>query len=65
VDTPARGVVYEAGGSVEPGWLDRGARIARAAGERWRMPVEVVGEDPADRSAWLDAMRGAVDRVLS
>jgi uncharacterized protein YbjT (DUF2867 family) len=49
VDTPVRGVVYEAA-------LDEGRSIASDASERWRIPVEVV--EPAG-----DA-RAAVDRLL-
>jgi uncharacterized protein YbjT (DUF2867 family) len=48
VDTPVRGVVYEAG---TPG----GEAIARAAAQRWQIPVEIV---PAGGA------RAAVDRLL-
>jgi nucleoside-diphosphate-sugar epimerase len=64
VDTPVRGVVYEAAGSVEPGLLDAGSAIVRRAEKTYRMPGQVVAEDPA-RGAWLEAMRAAVGRVLS
>jgi hypothetical protein len=64
VDTPVRGVVYEAAGTVEPELLGAGAAAVRSAAERWRMPAEVVEQDPADREAWLAAMRAAVDRLL-
>ena len=36
--------------------LERGAEIVRDAGERWRIPVAVVDEDPGDWEAWTDAM---------
>jgi hypothetical protein len=64
VDTPVRGLVYEAAGTVEPHLLADGAATVRAAAERWRMPAEVVEADPADHAAWLAAMRAAVDRLL-
>jgi hypothetical protein len=64
VDSPARGLVYEAGGSVEPNLLEQGAALVRAAGSTYRMPVQVVDQDPADRAAWLAAMRTAVTRLL-
>jgi hypothetical protein len=64
VDTPVRGVVYEAAGSVDPDLLAAGAELVGEASERWRMPAEVVGTDPADHAAWLGAMRDAVERVL-
>jgi uncharacterized protein YbjT (DUF2867 family) len=41
VETPVRSFVYEAGGTVVPGNLERGAAIVRAAGERWRIRVAV------------------------
>ncbi len=36
VDTPVRGIVYEAAGTVEPALLAQGAAAVRAAAERWR-----------------------------
>jgi uncharacterized protein YbjT (DUF2867 family) len=48
VDTPVRGVVYEAA-------LADGEPIARDAAERWQIPVEIV--EPG-------AARSAVDRLL-
>ncbi len=64
VDTPVRGVVYEAAGTVDPELLGAGAAAVRAAAERWRMPAEVVEQDPADHEAWLAATRAAVSRLL-
>jgi uncharacterized protein YbjT (DUF2867 family) len=43
VETPVRGFAYEAFGSVDAYLLERGAGLVRAAGERWRIPVEIVG----------------------
>jgi uncharacterized protein YbjT (DUF2867 family) len=64
VDTPVRGFVYEAAGTLEPELLRGGAEAARAAAERWRLPVEVIEQEPADHEAWLTAMRAAVGRLL-
>jgi nucleoside-diphosphate-sugar epimerase len=64
VDTPVRGLVYEAAGSVDPDLLAAGAGAVRDAAARWRIPVEVVEENPSDREAWLGAARGAVGRLL-
>jgi nucleoside-diphosphate-sugar epimerase len=64
VDTPVRGVVYEAAGDADPAVLERGAAIVRAAATTYRMPAEVVDSDPAGREEWLAAMRAAVGRVL-
>jgi uncharacterized protein YbjT (DUF2867 family) len=65
VDSGARGLVYEAAGSVDPDLLAQGAELARQAGRVNSMPVAVVGADPADHAAWLAAARTAVDEVLS
>jgi uncharacterized protein YbjT (DUF2867 family) len=43
VETPVRRFVYEAVGSVDPAILERGSSIVRAAGERWHIPVDVIG----------------------
>ena len=64
VDTPVRGFVYEAAGSVEPALLAHGAAAVRDASERWRLPAEVVEADPADHPGWLTAMTAAVGRLL-
>jgi nucleoside-diphosphate-sugar epimerase len=57
VDTPVRGVVYE-------GALPQGEQVARTAAETWQIPLEVLDADPLDHAAWLQAARGAVDRLL-
>jgi uncharacterized protein YbjT (DUF2867 family) len=65
VDTPVHGLVYEAAGSVDDGLLASGATVVREASSRWRIPVEVVDEDPSAHSEWLAAMTAAVARVLT
>jgi uncharacterized protein YbjT (DUF2867 family) len=65
VDTPVRGLVYEAAGSVEPTLLKRGADIVRLASGTWHIPVEVVTVDPASQGEWVDAMKAGVAGVLS
>jgi hypothetical protein len=57
VDTPVRGVVYE-------GMLPEGEAIARAASERWQIPLEVLDGDPL-ADDWLSAAVAAVDRLLA
>jgi hypothetical protein len=64
VDTPVRGVVYEAAGSADGGLLAEGAAIVREASARWRIAAEVVEEDPSSHAEWLEAMTAAVGRVL-
>ena len=65
VDTPVRGVVYEAAGSVDPARLAGGAALVRHAAETHRIPVELVVQDPADHVRWLEAAVGAVQAVLT
>jgi nucleoside-diphosphate-sugar epimerase len=64
VDTPVRGVVYEAAGSVAPDLLESGAAAVREASVTWSIPAEVVEASPEDPEAWLAAMTGAVRRLL-
>jgi uncharacterized protein YbjT (DUF2867 family) len=56
VDTPVRGVVYEAAGSVDDGLLASGAGIVRDAWRVWRIPVEVVPTERSDPIAWANEM---------
>jgi uncharacterized protein YbjT (DUF2867 family) len=64
VDTPVRGVVYEAAGSMAPEPLAGGAAAVREASARWSIPAEVVEAEPDDRERWLAAMTAAVGRLL-
>ena len=64
VDTPVRGVVYEAAGSLGPELLAGGAAAVREASATWSIPAEVVESDPRDPEAWLAAMTGAAERLL-
>ena len=42
VETPVRGFVYEAFGTVDPAVLAGGAAIVERAAQTWRIPVEVA-----------------------
>jgi uncharacterized protein YbjT (DUF2867 family) len=64
VDTPVRGVVYEARGTIEPEILAGGVRRAQAARDTWRIPVAVLEADPGDPRAWTEAAAGAVEGLL-
>lgn len=65
VDTPVRGFVYEAGGSVDPEILRIGAVAVREASARWRIPAGVIETAPADHEAWTREAVAATQRVLS
>ncbi len=64
IDTPVRGFVYEALGSVPKERLQGGETIVRAAGARWRLPVEIIKCDPAELPLWTQEMSGAAARLL-
>lgn len=64
VDTPVRGLVYEAAGPAGTDVLGAGAQIVREASSTWHIPVQVVSTDPADHQGWLGAMREAVNATL-
>ena len=55
VDTPVRGLVYEARG---------GEAVVRRAHATWNIPLAVVETPPADCAAWRAAARCAVARLL-
>ncbi len=65
VDTPVRGFVYEAAGSVRAELLERGAEVVRQAGRRHRMPAAVVEAHPEQRQLWLREALVGVDDVLA
>jgi hypothetical protein len=65
VDTPVRGFVYEGAGAAGAPILREGARIARSAAERWRIPVEVVSASPSRVEEWRGAMAAVATRIAS
>jgi uncharacterized protein YbjT (DUF2867 family) len=65
VDTPVRGVVYEAAGRVDPDLLEAGAEIVRTASRTWRIPVEIVAATPNDPADWSQEMADVALRLLS
>jgi uncharacterized protein YbjT (DUF2867 family) len=60
VDTPVHGFVYDGKGTVPADSRRAGAELVRAAGERWRIPVEIVEHDAAGWRGWVDAVRAAI-----
>jgi|SRR3954447_12356759 hypothetical protein len=64
VDTPVRGVVYEAAGLLPAGVSERGRAVAAAAHETWRIPLELLEAHPADHAGWRIAAGAAVARLL-
>jgi nucleoside-diphosphate-sugar epimerase len=64
VETPVRGFVYEAAGSVEAGVLDGGVRAVEAAASTWRIPVETVTAEASDPDRWVSEMAAAAGRLV-
>ena len=64
VDTPVRGLVYEAAGSVMADRLREGEGIVTRAARRWRIPVELLDHDPADPGGWATAAEAAMRRLV-
>jgi uncharacterized protein YbjT (DUF2867 family) len=56
VETPVRGFVYEAAGSVDPALLARGRKAVEAAADTWQIPVAFVLVDPSDSSTWEEPL---------
>jgi uncharacterized protein YbjT (DUF2867 family) len=65
VDTPVRGVVYEAVGSVDAAVLAGGAAIVEQASRTWRIPVEIVTAERSDPAAWSQGMANVALELLS
>ena len=61
VDTPVRGVVYEAVGSVDSAVLAGGAELGGTASRTWRIPVRVAIAEQNDPDEWSEEM---VDMAL-
>jgi uncharacterized protein YbjT (DUF2867 family) len=64
VDTPVRGFVYEATGGIDPDRLAEAMAILRDAGERWRIPFEVIDVAEADHEMWREAMLAAARELV-
>lgn len=57
VETPVRGFVYEAGGSVDPILLARGQESLETAADRWQIPLSTLLADPHDYETWHDPLQ--------
>jgi uncharacterized protein YbjT (DUF2867 family) len=64
VDTSVRGLLYEAAGTVDAGWLEEGELIVRAARATWNIPLQVLHTPPEDCAAWTRDAVAAVERLL-
>ena len=64
VDTPVRGLVYEYTGLLDGARMAEALEILRRAGERWRIPFEVVAVAEADEQLWREAMLAAARELV-
>ena len=63
VDTPVRGFIYEAVGSVQASRLEEGRAIVERAGETWRIPVAYL-EQPRSEETWVERTADLADSIL-
>jgi uncharacterized protein YbjT (DUF2867 family) len=64
VDTPVRGLVYELAVGLDAEAALRAFELLRGAGERWRIPFEVVDAAPGDHRSWLEGMLAAAEHLI-
>jgi uncharacterized protein YbjT (DUF2867 family) len=65
VETPVRGFVYEARGSVDPILLARGREALETAAERWQIPLHTLLSDPHDDETWHDPLEVWLDSAMN
>jgi NAD(P)H-binding len=64
-DTTVRGVLYEAAGTVDAEPLRAGVAEVVRARELNEIPGALLGVDPRDQDAWVEAARAAIERLLA
>jgi hypothetical protein len=64
VDSTVRGVVYEAAGTAGPDAFAAGLALLRRTCDLNEIPYAIVDCTPADREAWAEAARHAIDGLI-
>jgi putative NADH-flavin reductase len=64
IDTTVRGVVYEAAGTIAAQAFATGIAELERMGRLNEIPFVVMDADPADRSRWVTAARGAIGDLI-
>jgi uncharacterized protein YbjT (DUF2867 family) len=64
VDTPVRGFVYEGFGTMPSEVIAGALETLRDAGERWRIPFEVVDASGGDIELWREGMLAAAAELV-
>src|SRR3954447_20673787 len=65
IDTTARGIVYEAAGTVAQETLAGGRALVERFAAYNEIPLHVLTADPSDRAAWVNAARSGVEELLA
>jgi hypothetical protein len=65
VDTPVRGLVYELTGELDQDVAAGALGVLRRAGERWRIPFEVVDASAGEHALWREGMLAAAEELVS
>lgn len=65
IDSPVRGVLYEAQGSVESRALEQGASVVQRICDRNEIPWQLLKSDPSQPAAWAQAAKAKIDSLLS
>ena len=65
VETPVRGFVYEAAGSVDPAVLARGQAAVQTASDTWRIPTSSTFVDPQDSTTWAEPLAVWAEAVVN
>jgi hypothetical protein len=65
IDTTARGIVYEAAGTVDPEVLAGGRALVERVAAYNEIPLRVLDADPLDRPAWTRAARATIESLLA
>ncbi len=65
IDSPVRGVLYEAAGTVSGEALCRGAGAVERLCDRNEIPWGLLKADPADHEAWAIEAKAVIDELLS
>jgi hypothetical protein len=65
VDTPVRGFLYEAAGSVPDKLLRQGAGAVALAERTWRIRTEALGVAPEPHEAWLSAALSGAQGLMA
>jgi uncharacterized protein YbjT (DUF2867 family) len=64
VDTPVRGLLYEAAGTLDDDVLAGGVEVVRTAAATWNIPLELLATPPAECETWTRDAAAAVGRLL-